>query len=52
MLIKLKKIENKLNKQTEARVKELVEKYGDKYTITQTKDGFLLKDGEDVWKIR
>ena len=49
---KAEKNKNKLNKQTEARVKELVEKYGDKYTITQTKDGFLLKDGEDVWKIR
>ena len=49
---KAEKNKNKRNKQTEARVKELIEKYGDKYTITQTKDGYILKDGKDEWKVR
>ena len=49
---KAEKNKNKRNKQSEARVKQLIEKYGDKYTITQTKDGYTLKDGNDVWKVR
>jgi len=39
-------------KKNEERAKQLVKKYGDKYTITTTKDGIYLKDGKDVWKIQ
>lgn len=51
-LVKLgKELSNKKIKRNKERAKQLIEKYGDRYTIKATEDGVYLRDGEDLWKM-